>query len=372
MQDAPSVQGRQPRRVIFADVLNIVSCIAVVALHSSLDAFTIEKTVQWRNAAIFQSVFIFAVPIFFMLSGMNLIKYRRRYTTATFFHKRFLKIGKAFIGGSFVCYLIFVLFPSSFYGADAFHKSAGVIDFITRILTNSVNDTYWFFYVLIYLYLLIPLLSLASENKKLLQYLLTLSAFASIAIPLLERFHVPHEWFAQSFNWPFFATIGLFYMLLGYYLHEFLQPSRWLAVISGLSCIISITLTIILTLKTNGYFGVQTSDIYNSYYAGISSPFCALSASSLFVFVMCLEPCFQGRGELFKKVVGRISKTSLGVYLFHIILIDWLGNPSLPQSHILKTIIVYLLTAAAVFAGKEIIHIGKRFILKTGQRRFQR
>lgn len=95
------------RRLYFEDVLNVVSCFAVVALHCSLAVFSPERGLTWERALVCQAVFIFAVPIFVMLSGANLMEYRKRYSTAQFFKRRVLRTGLALVVGSAVFYLIY-------------------------------------------------------------------------------------------------------------------------------------------------------------------------------------------------------------------------------------------------------------------------
>ncbi len=69
---------------VFVDVLNIVSCFAVVCLHTSLGVFSLQHTFLWTFQELMQAMFIFAVPIFFMVSGMNLLDYRKKYSTKVF------------------------------------------------------------------------------------------------------------------------------------------------------------------------------------------------------------------------------------------------------------------------------------------------
>ena len=150
----------------FVYVLNIVSCFAVVLLHTTLPVYSPQPTWHWLEMLSLQSLAIFAVPVFFMVSGMNLLGYRNRYPTSVFFRKRFWRVGKAMLLGSLACYVLFCVFPYSFYGAEQFAGVFGVVDFIKRFLTNQINDTYWFFYSIIYLYVLTPILSLVVHNRR--------------------------------------------------------------------------------------------------------------------------------------------------------------------------------------------------------------
>lgn len=79
--------GKARTHFVFVDVLNIVSCFAVVCLHTSLGVFSPQRTRLWAFQELMQAVFIFAVPIFFMVSGMNLLDYRKKYSTKVFFKR---------------------------------------------------------------------------------------------------------------------------------------------------------------------------------------------------------------------------------------------------------------------------------------------
>lgn len=182
---APDTQ----RRWVFVDVLNVVACLAVILLHVSLNAFSPEPSRTWVEAVAFQAVGIFAVPVYFMISGMNLLGYQRRYSTRTFFRKRLWRVGKALVLASLVCYLLFGLFPSAF-GTQAVADSFGPVDFVKRFLADDINSFYWFLYSIIYLYMITPLLSLAADDKRLMQYLIVVDFAIAWGVPLLERLGV--------------------------------------------------------------------------------------------------------------------------------------------------------------------------------------
>ncbi|MCH3957727.1 MAG: acyltransferase [Olsenella sp.] len=111
------MDGSAHSRLYFEDVLNVLSCFAVVALHCSLTVFGPARGHEWNVALVQQAVCIFAVPVFMMLSGANLMEYRSRYSTREFFRKRVLRVGVALLVGSIACYLAYGLFLDSFWGA---------------------------------------------------------------------------------------------------------------------------------------------------------------------------------------------------------------------------------------------------------------
>lgn len=75
----------------YITVLSVISAFAVVLLHTNGCFWTFKREPYWFSANIIESVFYFAVPVFFMISGATLIDYRERYSTGTFLKKRFKK-----------------------------------------------------------------------------------------------------------------------------------------------------------------------------------------------------------------------------------------------------------------------------------------
>ena len=57
------------RRYYYLDALNILATFAVVMLHSSEFAFANASGIRWDLAVAIQVLFIFAVPIFLMISA---------------------------------------------------------------------------------------------------------------------------------------------------------------------------------------------------------------------------------------------------------------------------------------------------------------
>lgn len=351
---------------VFVDVLNIVSCFAVVCLHTSLGVFSLQHTFLWTFQELMQAMFIFAVPIFFMVSGMNLLDYRKKYSTKVFFKKRFVRVGRALILGSIACYLLFGLLPGLFYGAQSIADGFGPVDFCKRFLTNSIIDIYWFLYTIIYLYLLTPLLSKIVHDRRLLEYAIALTLFCSILIPAAKAIGINEEYFSPLLSWPLFASSALLYFLLGYYLENYGLPLHWNALAWAATFLGSVTLMFLGGLCWNGFFQNSMEVEYQNYLVGISSPLCVISAVSLFMLCKALEPSLQ-RGSV---IIRKVSSVSLGVYMFHLLLVNLtLGGPferilTFGQYHpFIKAIAVYLLTGIAVYVGKWCISKVKRALL---------
>ena len=69
----------------YITVLNVFSAIAVVALHVNGCFWQFSRSSYWFTANIIESVFCFAVPVFFMITGVTLFDYTKRQDTEIFF-----------------------------------------------------------------------------------------------------------------------------------------------------------------------------------------------------------------------------------------------------------------------------------------------
>lgn len=80
------VENKKDTRYI--TVLSVLSSLAVVFLHTNGCFWGgVGHNARWISANIIESLFYFAVPIFFMISGATLLDYRKRYDTKTFVKK---------------------------------------------------------------------------------------------------------------------------------------------------------------------------------------------------------------------------------------------------------------------------------------------
>lgn len=171
---------------------------------------------EWNIALVQQAAFIFAVPVFMMLSGANLMEYRSRYSTYEFFRKRVLRVGVALLVGSLTCYLVYCLFPDSFWGASEVAKDFSLQAFVHGLLGNTINNTYWFFYAILGVYCVTPLLSLAADRPRLLRGLLAGGFLLAFVVPTLTWAHLvrPEDVSAVQ-GWPLLTSTSVFYFSPG-------------------------------------------------------------------------------------------------------------------------------------------------------------
>lgn len=77
--------------ILYFDLLNIFACFAVVALHVNGAVHTFAKTRNWVSCMFIETLFYFAVPVFFMLTGATLINYRKDMAQEHFLRKDYLR-----------------------------------------------------------------------------------------------------------------------------------------------------------------------------------------------------------------------------------------------------------------------------------------
>ena len=78
-------------RMLYIDILNVVSCLAVVFLHTNEMFWAFSYEPYWISANIIECVFYYAVPVFFMITGTTLIDYRKNTIQKSFFVSEFQK-----------------------------------------------------------------------------------------------------------------------------------------------------------------------------------------------------------------------------------------------------------------------------------------
>lgn len=133
--------GRNLRHY-WIDLLNVIACFAVVVLHCSTSIFMNAGDAEWLIDVVYQSLCIFAVPVFFMISGANLLGYRKKYDTKTFFVKRFKKVVFTLCVASAIVY---VSSPLIKYAVAGYPVDISMWGFIDGLFHNTICDVYWFF-----------------------------------------------------------------------------------------------------------------------------------------------------------------------------------------------------------------------------------
>ena len=295
------------KRLLYIDILNIFACFAVISLHHNgiVHSYDVHK-IEWAQALFFEVVFYWAVPVFFMITGVTLIGYREKYTTKYFFIKR---VSRAFI--PFLIWSIILLCIAQLTNPINLNSWQ---DIVNIILTTKVRhgDVYWFFIPLFSVYLAIPVLSLLKDNRDILWYVVILSFITTSCLPLL--FYSLGLKYNSTLQFPMNTAGYLLFVILGYLISttELNKTQRVTIYLLGIA---SAFLRYSLTYKFSLSDGKLNKILFS--YTQFHSVFLALA---IFVFIQYSMKYVEEKLHISKKIqttIRTISSCSLGIYLIH-------------------------------------------------------
>lgn len=286
---------------LFIDVLVVLSCFAVVVLHCNGCYWGRPTGKTWISANILESLFYFAVPCFFMITGYTLIDYKSRYSTKIYFKKRIVRTVIPFIIWSVIGFLI------HFYAWGA-AQYEGIPQFILGILNAKFVDIYWFFIYLFAIYLSIPFITNVSNKIEIFPWVI-LYAFVSYSIiPFICQL------FGFSLSAGYSSPISagyIIYVLLGYYLGniQISKRSRHITYSFGIAGLLLHCIGTILCSPDG-----QINHLFKGY---LNFP-CVLYSVSIFIFCKYTNWSYIYRYKPLLYCLKTIAASSLGVYLIHI------------------------------------------------------
>ena len=251
-------QEKDKEKIEYIILLNVISAISVVFLHANAVFWTFSTDAYWFSANIIESVFYFAVPIFFMISGATLINYKERYSTRKFFKKRIKKTFIPFVIWSLIGFLYCLL------TGKIRVSNLNLKYIINGILGTSIINIYWFFPALFCCYLCIPLFASVAvkERKRVFSYLAVACFIVNCFIPFINSICY------NRFEWPFSINVGsgyILYLLIGYLLNEYELENIYKNIIY-ICAVIGLLIHIIGTycLSMNAGMIIQTFKGYNN------------------------------------------------------------------------------------------------------------
>ena len=308
-----------PQRNIYMDVLSVLSCLAVVYLHCSTVVFLNEGDLLWSLSVVVQSVFSFAVPVFFMMSGANLIGYREKYDTKSFLKKRLKRVIVPLLGFSLLYYVLSCCAPDVF-GLPM--REPSISGFVTELLTNRICDVYWFLYSITALYLMTPLISRAANDRGLLEYLLVLSFVSTAVVPLVNRF-APTDSLLSLLAIPY-LTGPIFFYLLGYYIQRYVEVNCKVRSVLACSLFASLVAMIGMTFKTNYWHTAASGQFaeFDNFYLSIQNLLCVVYSCSIFGLMKGVEPKLQKNKFFHGGIFRLLTSVTLYVYLIHMLFIN--------------------------------------------------
>ena len=394
MKDNLAINSRQ--REIWIDWMRVAACLMVIIVHSTEPFYLggngsrilTQTDALW--ASFFDSFVRACVPLFVVASSY--LQFPLHYQTGEFFRRRAVRILIPFVLWSLVYAFV--------WGEPVSNLKDLLLNF------NYSAGHLWFVYMLIGVYLLMPLLSPWAEKvgKKELQIYLGIWLFTNF-IPLIRDWvsseplafaygptGIPRQalyplWGEASWN-----TYGLFYymsgfigyLLLGLYLRKFVGELSWKKTLAvALPCWVAGFAVVFggflkrVNITTGGSFPTDTF-IGDAVYWETTWCNDTIGVVLMTVAWILLFRKIKGEGTFYRNVLLPVSKASYGMYLSHLLVLvpvcgavrNWLGSASegllgiwtTPVEIMLSAIVAFVAVAIASVILQKIPRIGKYII----------
>lgn len=298
------------RRIVKYDVLRVIASFSIVLLHVSASYWSVVDVHgrEFMVMTIYNSFTRFAVPVFFMLSGLFLAAPEREDAAVG---KRVLKL------------VILFYVWSAFYAFQGVAIDALRGQFTMEVWNASVERFIfghihmWFLQMLCGFYLLIPVARHLSAKKEVLQYYLILWVAFRYLFPCFTGIFHLYTIQARIDSLGMNTLAGNFgYFLLGYYLNVTDIRKEIRRVIYAMG-IVSVGLTAFLTI-----WDCRASGTYTETWFSPASLNVLVMCSAIFIFFKyCRAFDKTKRIDLWRKLSGY----TFFIYMFHVFIIEKLN-----------------------------------------------
>ena len=300
------------KKIEYIDLANVVAAFSVVLLHTNGCFWDFSKSRYWVTANLIECLFIFAVPVFFMISSVTLIDYQKRYDTKTFLTKRFVKTVIPFLFWTFIGLVFDIVFMHSIKLSDLSLKF--IVD---GVINNKFTTIYWFFMPLFGIYLSMPLFAAIEEEKRLtiFKYLFIAGFILNGTIPfLISAFHL-------NMDWPLGVNVVFGYAIfiaMGYLIHkiDFTPSQRCLIYILGIAGFI---------MHFGGtYFESYAMNEVSQTYKNLMQAPILMYSGAVFLFIKQIASIVMS--TKLGGVVHFVKKYTFAIYLMHYYIIEILNR----------------------------------------------
>ena len=294
-----------PQNITWINNLRLIAMFAVVILHTASPLLFYHKgnpMQDWLIADIYNALVRFAVPVFVMITGALLL--HRDYELGDFLKKRLGRLILPFLFWSTV-YILYRCYNEEFVFTDNIWANIKLI--LLQFQTGAYYHL-WYVYLLIGLYLFIPILGKfvrQASEKELLYFLCIWFLTVLISKPYLSSFDTAID--LHNFT----GYVG--YLVLGYYLTYKKFHIRGLVYIAAATFLV----TALIIIAGTHYLLLKSYEISTFFYEPIS-PFIILLSASAFLTAkhtaIKLNPALN-------KIAQNAGKFTLGIYFSHALIL---------------------------------------------------
>ena len=330
-------EARLQRRIPYLDILRVIACLLVILIHTPIRQFDSYYNTPSVAGAVYTVLVAVNCNLFFMITGALLLP-------VTMPAKRFIKRRLRVVLFPLVVWTIIYLLEH----ALLLHNFTPRL--LTSVLFHPVEGLLWYVYVLLVIYVTLPLVSKCIEaiGKRGVETLLVLWVLSSF-IPYQHGIFIEASQYSHNMFGAFANYYG--YVLLGYYMHRYGLPVftrehgwKWILLLA-----FGIVVMPLFEFMVQGHFGITWQQHLDAITCDISVNNIAL-ATLLFALVQRFAPERYDRKAHPAAATWwpMLSKYPFGVYLSQMLILRqviWPLTPWLGRIHWLVDSLV-----SAVFA----------------------
>ena len=336
------MQSYKNNRIVFLDWLRVIACFMVMVVHSSECVYSNDYSFSFPSELGRWSVCLIngfvrpAVPLFLIASAYLLIPLRT--DTKTFFRKRFMRVVIPFV----IWLLIYAVLP----GLWGEFSNEEVKNNLSHIFINFIPRAshLWFIYMLLGIYLIMPVLSpwLERVSRREEEVFLGIWLFTTL-------FWHAHEIFGDVFGECWWNPYPLFYYVSGYvgyvvmahYIRKYLDWSTKKTLYIAMPCFLVGYLFCIGSFYTRSFTVEEVRQLELSWQTTSIAP--VLMSFGAF---MLIRKITCARARIYKAICD-VSAMSYGMYLMHMLILPYvfgICNPvmSPPLAIFATAIITYV------------------------------
>ncbi len=344
------------KREIYLDYAKALACLAVVVQHScNLSA---DVRAKYTAAYIFYFLCRFAVPVFILTTGCLMLDDRRELS----FKNIFLK----YIPRILIPFIVVVYAINIRAAIDSGSVGSSLIpDPLKSILFVQTNTAFWYCYMIIGLYLIMPFVKKmvsACTKRELEVFLIMFFVFRIVLqyLKFIPKLRLLPEFLGTIapvvFNGYVDGYLG--YLILGYYIKKYVpNVTKKMSASALVVLVMSLALPLCIFLTSGENYravGTRCADVF--------SPSVLLTSVSL---IILLRGIFQNN-ERRHRLAVEISRVSFEIYLLHVYVLQLLKYWQVPKlgstaaDIALKSVFVFTVSFAAAFIIGKIKKLFKK------------
>ncbi|WP_035673112.1 acyltransferase [Flavobacterium sp. 83] len=300
------MQLRKSTSIVWLDNLKILATISVVFLHVSsplLYNFEGKEDLNWWIGNIYDGTVRFCVPVFIMLTGSLMLS--KDYDLNDFLKIKLMRIIIPFLFWSAI-YILYGLVSKFLTNGHLTFSS--IFDYCLSSFIHGSAYHLWYIYMIIGIYLFIPIISKWTKNcseNEILYFLIIWVISIFISQPIISKY-------TPNLNLSYFSGfIG--YLVLGHYMSlKKLNEYKNINQISVFMFVCGSFISIYGTYLLSSYSGHFVKDLYGYLTLNV-----LMSSIGIFIFFKQMK----ATNSKITFLSNLISKYSFGIYLVHVLVL---------------------------------------------------